>query len=376
MLRYGLAAFTAASALAAVAGTASVLIAARALQGAGAALVVPATLAIVAAQGERERMRCIAIWTAAGAVGLGLGPTTGGVLSEHAHWSWIFLINLPAGAAALACCVPLAEHRPAGAAPVDWAGLATGSLGLLALAYTLIAGTARGFDAPAVLLAAAVAAGAGVAFLPVERRSAAALVDVRLFALRAFSGGIAVQVLWGLGVNGVYFYTALYLQSVRGFTPTGAGLAFLPLALAVAAGAPLAPPLVARFGAAGTVAAGLTLVATGMAAVAVGGSVATLLAALAVIGFGSALTVPLGACVLGAVPADRAGVAAGVFGVAREVSGVLGIAVIGVVVAGAGPGLSVGYTYGLLVAAALVLLGAVLSLRTLPYARQGDTLRR
>lgn len=375
VLRHGLSVFTVASALAAAASAAGTLIAARALQGAGAALVVPASLAIVATRDERERVRCIAIWTGAGAVGLALGPSLGGILAEHAAWPWIFLLNVPVGALAWSLvrrsCRIAARERPR----LDWAGLVTGSLALTAAAYALIAGTAHGFTAGPVLGAGAVAVGAGLAFVPVERRAVEALVDVRLFAVRAFSGGIAVQILWGLGVNGVYFYTAVYLQGVRGFTPTGAGLAFLPLAVAVAAGAPLTPALVTRFGAGRTVAAGLALVAAGMTAVAAGGTTATLLVALAVIGFGSALTVPLGACVLGAVPADRAGVAAGVFGVAREVSGVLGIAGIGVVV-GAGVDVGRGYTYGLLMAAALVLAGAVLSLKTLAsYAHHRDSVR-
>jgi MFS family permease len=375
VLRHGLWVFTIASALAAAAGGAGTLIAARAVQGAGAALVVPASLAIVATRDERERVRCIAIWTGAGAVGLALGPSLGGVLAEHAAWPWIFLLNVPVGALAwfLVRRTRGCRGETPGTAGLDWGGLVTGSLALTAATYALIAGTARGFTDGPVLGAGAVAIGAALAFAPVERRAVAALVDVRLFAVRAFSGGIAVQILWGLGVNGVYFYTAVYLQGVRGFTPTGAGLAFLPLAVAVAAGAPLTPALVTRFGAGRTVAAGLVLVAAGMTAVAAGGTTATLLAALAVIGFGSALTVPLGACVLGAVPADRAGVAAGVFGVAREVSGVLGIAGVGVVV-GAGADVGRGYAYGLLMAAALVLAGALLSVKTLPsYAHHRDS---
>ncbi|MEJ3750135.1 MFS transporter [Actinomycetes bacterium KLBMP 9797] len=368
VLGYGLVAFTAASGLAAVAGGAATLIAARTLQGAGAALVVPATLAIVASRDERERVRCVAVWTACGAVGLALGPVAGGVLSQHGHWSWIFLLNLPAGAVALACCAAISDRRRPGVPRMDWAGLGTGSPALLAAAYALIAGTARGFTARPVLCAAVIAAVATVAFVRVERRTAAPLVDPRLFTARVFRGGVAVQVLWGLGVNGVYFYTAVYLQDVRGFTPSGAGLAFLPLALAVAAGASLAPALVARFGAARTVAAGLVLVAAGMVVVAAGGAVVTLLGALTVVGFGSALTVPLSACILGAVPEERAGVASAVFGVAREVSGVLGIAGVGVVVAlvGDGVGFATGYTAGLVAAAGLVLCGALLSLRTLP----------
>jgi MFS family permease len=181
-----------------------------------------------------------------------------------------------------------------------------------------------------------------------------------------------VQVLWGLGVNGVYFYTAVYLQEVRGFPPAAAGWAFLPVAAAVALGAPFGPRLVLRYGARGTVALGLFLVGAGIGTVAFASAhTPTLLAAFAVIGFGSALTVPLAAVVLAAAPPGQAGVAGGVFAVAREASGVLGIAGVGVVVAAHGD-LAGGYRLGLCVAAGLVWLGVLIGARTLPGPGAGS----
>ncbi len=299
----GLALFTAASLAAGLSRHLPALIAARAAQGAGAALLVPATLAVVATRGEAERMRLAAVWTAAGAAALAAGPVVGGAVSQHLSWPWIFLLNVPVGLAALAI---------------------------------------------------------GARCLDPAKRSPARLG--RPPGGRVFLGAVAVQVLWGLGVTGVYFHTAVFLQDVRGFRPVAAGLVFLPVAVAVVLGAPAAGPLVRGRGAARTIAAGLLLVGGGIGVVGLfSTSTPVLLGALAVIGFGSALTVPLAAVAVAAAPPERAGIAAGVFAVAREGSGVLGVAGIGAVVTAGG-----GYPLGLAAAAALVLAGAAIAARTLP----------
>jgi len=360
VLLAGLALFTVASLAAGLAGHLAPLLVARAAQGVGAALLVPATLAAVAAGGERERLRGAAAWTVSGAVALAAGPVVGGVLSEHVHWSWIFLLNLPVGLAALVTvryAVPESGRLRADALGLP--GVCAGTVALTAVTFTLTGGSA------AALVVAAVAA---AVFWVVERRSRVPLLDTRLFASPVYRGGVAVQVLWGLGVNGVFFYTAVYLQDVRGFPPATAGLVFVPVAAAVALGAPFA----SRYGARRTVALGLALVGAGIGVVAVGsGATPVLLAALAVIGFGSALTVPLAAVVLAAAPPGGAGVAGGLFAVARELSGVLGIAGVGVVVAARGD-LAGGYRLGLVVAAALVWVGALIGARTLPGPGAGD----
>jgi MFS family permease len=309
VLLAGIAVFTVASAAAGLSREVTVLVAARVVQGAGAALLVPATLAAVGARAERERLRAAAAWTVAGAVGLAAGPVVGGALSQHLHWSWIFLINVPVGLAAFA----VAGRLPAG--PGDRTAVGT------------VAG---------------------------------------LFAVRAYRGGVIVQLLWGLGVTSVAFFTSFYLQEVRRFPPVTAGLVFVPVAVAVGLGAPVAGRLMRRCGAARTVAAGLGLVGAGIGAVAIGGgSTPLLLAALAAIGFGSALTVPLAAVVLAAAPPGQGGTAAGVFAVARELSGVLGVAGIGAVVSAGG------YPLGLAVAAVLVWCGALVGARTLPGTGSG-----
>ncbi|WP_449062634.1 MFS transporter, partial [Planomonospora algeriensis] len=334
-----------------------------------AALILPAMLAVVAvAGGGRERSAGVAVWMASGAAALALGPVVGGYLAQHAHWSWIFLLNVPLGVLCVAlAAVAVPESRDETAARVDVPGVVTSIVVLSAGTFGLTFAAELGWTSPVILGALAVGAASAVAFAVVERLGRDPMVDLALFRARAFTGGVIAQVLWGLGVNGVFFFTALFLQGVLGFSPTASGLAFVPLALLVAVVTPLVPLAERRLGAARTVALGLVLVAGGMVAVAflrAGDGWAELLPAVCVIGIGSALTMPLGSAVLGAVPEGRAGVAGGVFSVAREMSGLFGIAVVGVIVNGSAS-FTAGYSTGLLTAAALVAAGAAVSLVTL-----------
>lgn len=378
----GFAIFTVASLAAGLAGGAVTLVAARMVQGLGAGLLLPATLAILSTgRDERQRSLGVAVWMAVAAAALALGPVLGGLLSEHAHWSWIFLINVPVGVAAIAVGrVAIPESRAEGEQRVDVPGLAASSIALAALTFALVHVPDVGWAAPRTLLALGVAVVASVVFIAVERRAPFPMVVPAIFAHRAFSGGVASQVLWGLGVNGVFFFTSIFLQDVMGFSPTGAGMAFLPLAALIVAVAPCAPALARRFGANVVVAVGLVLVAAGIAGVTLlqpHHGYGELIPVMATIGVGSALTTPLGDAVLGAMPDRYAGVASGVFSVSREVSGIFGIAAVGVLVtlgrdsalaAGRPPAEAFmqGYSTGLLTAAALVAAGAVLSLWTLP----------
>ncbi|MEU7989362.1 MFS transporter [Streptosporangium canum] len=365
----GLAVFTAASLAAGLATSAGVLVAARLVQGCGAALILPAMLAVVSVgNDDRQRSAGVAVWMASGAGALALGPVVGGYLTQHFHWSWVFLLNVPLGVLVIALAVvAVPESRDESAARVDVPGVATSVVVLSAGTFALTFGAELGWTSPAIVAAAAVTVVAAAVFVTVERFGADPMVDLALFRARAFTGGVIAQVLWGLGVNGVFFFTALFLQGVLGFSPTMSGLAFVPLALLVVAVTPLVPYIERRLGAGRTVALGLLLVAGGMAAVGFlrpGDGWADLLPAVCVIGVGSALTMPLGSAVLGAVPESRAGVAGGVFSVAREMSGLFGIAVVGVIVSGSAS-FTTGYATGLLTAAALVVVGAAVSLVTL-----------
>ncbi|NJP93735.1 MFS transporter [Nonomuraea sp. FMUSA5-5] len=367
----GLAVFTVASLGAGLAGSVEVLVAARLAQGAGAALILPATLAVLAGREERQRSTGVAVWMASGAAALALGPVAGGYVSQHAHWSWVFLANVPLGAVIIvlaAVAVPAGEGGAGGGRELDGGGVVASVVFLGAGTFALIHGGAHGWASVPAVVALIVCAGGGAAFVVAERRAREPMVELGLFRVRSFAGGVAAQVLWGLGVNGVFFYTAIFLQGVLGFTPTDSGVAFVPLALLVVVVTPVVPLVGRWLGAGRTVAAGLVLVAGGMALAATleaGDGWGRLLPAVCAIGVGSALTMPLGSAVLGAVPEPRAGVAGGIFSVSREISGLFGIAAVGVIVHASG-NFATGYAAGLLVAAGLVLAGALISLVALP----------
>jgi len=370
----GLGVFTAASLAASLAGGVDVLIAARAAQGLGAALVTPTTLAIISATwtDPRERAGAVAAWSAVGAVALAVGPLLGGILSQDASWPWIFAINVPVGVAVLAMAVRVLPADDARVARrLDAVGLMTSALALGALTWALIEGTARGWTAASVLGALAAALVLGVAFVVVERRSADPMVDLALLANRVFAGGIVAQMLWAFGLFGIYFFTSIYLQNVLGFSPTRAGLAFVPMAACMIIGAIASDRLAVAVGSHRLVGAAMTLMGAGIGSVSLLGahsSFGALMPSFVAIGIGGGLTTPLTASVLGVLPADQSGIASGLFNASREVAGLLGITVIGAVISarehavaavGRGPVADYlsGFRLGLLLAAALVILG-------------------
>jgi EmrB/QacA subfamily drug resistance transporter len=382
ILLIGLGVFTVASVPAAAARDAAMLLAARGLQGAGAALVLPAGLAIAAAgRTPRERDAGAAMWMAALAAALATGPVAGGWLTQHLGWNWIFVVNIPVGLAGLGLgWLAVPESVRPGAERLDLAGLLSAVVTLAAATFALLEGPTLSWGSPAVAGAGAVACAGAACFGWAERHSHAPMVDFTLLRERALAGGIAASVLWGAGVNGVFFFTSLFLQRAAGFSASRTGLVFVPIAVLVILVSPLAPGLVGRFGAARVSAAGLMLVAVGLAAVSLTRHDVTLLRLLpgvAIIGVGSALTVPLTSSALAAVPEARAGLAGGLLGVAREASGLVGISVIGLIVTSGqavpahgrlGGAFVAGYGTGLMAAAGLVALGAVIAWRTLPAA--------
>jgi EmrB/QacA subfamily drug resistance transporter len=378
----GLGIFTAASLAAGLAGNGAVLIGSRAVQGLGAALLVPATLAIVMATftDPRERTQAVGIWTATGALALAVGPLIGGLISQHLHWGWIFFINVPVGVITAAIALrTMAESRGGRADAgrrLDVPGVAISAAMLFALVYALIEGQDRGWTSPLIIGSFALSALALAVFLVVEHRTADPMVDLSIFRSRVFSGGTVTMMLWGFGVLGIYFFTALYLQNVLGFSPTKAGLAFVPMALAVVVFSVLAAPIVARVRAHRAVAGGMLLMAGGLVLFTMLGqhaSFAELLPGFVVFGAGAGLmNAPLTDAILGGLPPERSGVASALLNASREVAGLLGITVIGAVLrtrqsaalrGGANPVTAFmdGYHAGLIVTIALMLAGVVVS---------------
>jgi EmrB/QacA subfamily drug resistance transporter len=353
------------------------------LQGAGAALMTPTTLAIIAVAftDEKERARAVGVWAATAALAFAVGPITGGAIAEHINWSWIFWINVPVGIVGwLVGRSFLDESRdPSVNKSIDLPGLLVSGSALLALVYALIEGNAYGWSSP-LIIGLLVATTVGfLTLVLLERRTADPMLDVSLFRNRTFSGANALLVMSGFGIFGVYFFLSLYMQEILGFTATKAGLAFVPMALLITAVAPASQKLADRISTATTVAVGMTISAIGfllLSRVGEHAAFAAVLPGLIVIGFGAGLTTPLTAAVLGTVPVAQSGVASGVLNTMRELAATLGIAVTGTILtaregaaiaqgASHSAGFVDGFHTGLYVSAGVMLGGAVIALLAL-----------
>jgi EmrB/QacA subfamily drug resistance transporter len=335
----GLAVFTLGSLAAGLASSGGMLIGFRTVQGLGAALLVPTTLAIIMATFDdaRERARAVGLWTAIGALALAFGPLIGGFISENFRWGWIFFINVPVGVITFAMAVAWMDESRGQTTTrrLDVPGLAASAVALFTLTYALIEGQTRGWTSGQILGSFTVAALAAATFVVIEARSEHPMVQVSLFRSRVFSGGTSVIMLWAFGVFGIYFFTSLYLQRILGFSPVKAGLAFVPMALLLAVFSGVATPVAARIGVRWTVALGLAIMAGGLVLFARQGlhaSFSGLMPGFLLFGAGSGLMfAPLTTAVLAAMPTDRSGVASALMNASRELAGLLGITVIGAV---------------------------------------------
>ncbi|MFJ1975395.1 MFS transporter [Streptomyces sp. NPDC087903] len=379
----GVAIFTLSSAMCSVSENAGALIAGRGLQGVGAALISPASLAVLSHDlPPRSRSGGIAALTVALATALASGPILSGLITEHLGWNWLFAINIPVGVVCLFFAVAYVPSLPSSSAspavdvpatPLRMVALFCLPLG--GLSYCLIEAPRDGFAAPRVAIVGmlSVLSLLMLAVKPSSRRRSTVKV---LFGQRAFTGGIISQLLWGLGVSGVYFFTTLFIQNVLRLSPTSAGLLFTPVALALLVTAPFVTRLARRWGDGRVSAAGLFFVSAGLLLVALGSGrhdAVALIPGLAAIGVGSALAVPLTTRALEASPEGLSGIAAGLFSATREASGVFGIAAIGLIVTFVQRSVSstsvdaqhaflTGYQAGLCTAAALVATGVPVAL--------------
>jgi EmrB/QacA subfamily drug resistance transporter len=364
------------------------------VQGLGAALVVPTTLAIIMATftDVKERTRAIGIWTAIGALALAFGPLIGGFISQHLHWGWIFFINVPVGIAALGIALASVDESRESSARrhLDIPGLISSAVALFSLTYALIEGHDKGWTSALILSAFALAAVAAVAFGVIESRSPHPMVELKLFRSRVFAGGTVTMMLWAFGVFGIYFFTSIYLQTILGFSPTKAGLAFVPMALCMALFAGLSGLVSRVLRPHQTVALGMAVMAVGLYMFGRLGGTATfgsLMPGFLIFGAGGGLmNVPLTNAVLHSMPLERSGIASALLNASRERAGLLGITIIGAVLrsregsalrAGAHPATAylAGYHAGLIVTVALIAAGAVVSfvaLRKLPRPGPAD----
>ena len=261
----GLSLFIAASLVSGFAQSGWPLLAGRAIQGVAGALVLPATLALVATTFRSGgRGLALGIWAGAGAAALAIGPLAGALVTERLGWAWIFLLNVPLGAVTLVVLrltLPALPRRPAGR--VDFAGLAASATAVFALGFALTVAGSSGWDSPVVLGGLAAGALAFAAFVRIELTQAAPLVDLRRFSARATSGANAVMLLSTAVMCSMLFFVSLYLQTARGYSPLETGAAFLPMTGLILVVAPMAGRLTDRFGSRAPATAGMLLIALG-----------------------------------------------------------------------------------------------------------------
>lgn len=386
----GLVVFTASSLACGLAGDATVLIAARVVQGLGAALMNPATLSIITVTfPPRQRGTAIGIWAGVSALALAIGPLVGGLISQRISWNWIFFINIPVGLLGIAAAYAFIdesrdsshEQRP------DLGGLVTSALGLFALSYALIEANTYGWTSGRILGAFAVGVVALVGFVLLELHQRLPMLDLSLFRNRMFAGANTVMLLVGLAMFGVFFYVSLYVQQVLGYSPTQAGASFLPWTVLIIVLAPLAGRLSDRVGPRPLVTTGMVVLTGSLVLFAGMGTHESfwgLLPAMLLGGVGMAAAMaPVTAAAMSSVRPDKAGVGSAVLNSMRQVGGSLGIAVMGaIVIAGISSSARAGnphpvafvngFHHALEVAAVITLVGALLAALTLRKAHHPE----
>jgi EmrB/QacA subfamily drug resistance transporter len=368
----GLGIFTAASAAAALAPSVDWLIAARAAQGIGGAIVTPLTLTILsAAVPAARRGAALGVWSGVAGLAVASGPLVGGAVVEGLSWQWIFWVNVPIGLALLPLATRLQEtHGPDKA--LDLPGLGLVSTGLLALVWGLVNGNGHGWSSPQILAALSVGAALMAAFVAWESRVVEPMLPMRFFRNRAFSAANAASLFMYFGMFGSIFLLTQFFQTAQGFSPLESGLRVLPWTAMPMLVAPLAGALSDRIGGRPLMALGLGLQAIGLAWIASVSTATTGYASLVgpfvISGIGMALFfAPVANVVLSAVRPVEEGKASGANNAIREVGGVLGVAVLASIFSSEGgyvtPQTFVdGLVPAIWVGAVVVALGAVVSL--------------
>lgn len=370
----GVVIFAGASATIGLAPSTGWLVASRAVQGIGAALMMPATLSIITnAFPAQERGKAIGTWAGVSAIALAAGPLIGGWLTEDFTWRLIFFINLPVAAVAVAVTLFAAhESRDETASrQVDYPGIAALTAGLTALVLALVEANSWGWGSARILGLLAVAAIGLTAFVAIERRSTAPIVDFSFFRSRSFVGANVVAFAVSYAMFAMLFFLALYMQNVLGYSPLETGVRFLPSTLVIMVAGPIAGRMADRVGPRAPLVFGLLLVTVSMAwqsRIEVDTPFSFLVIPFILLGLGMGFTMsPMSTAAMNAVDRAKAGVASGTLSMTRMVGGTFGIATLGAVVAhvtdGAGAADKQKYVdalnIGLGVAAAATLLAAV-----------------
>jgi EmrB/QacA subfamily drug resistance transporter len=376
----GLAIFTAASLASGLAPSSGALVASRAVQGMGAALLTPAALSIITTSYTgAQRTVALSVWGAIGSGGSAVGLLVGGMLTTWAGWEWVFLVNVPVGIAAGVAAlhvVPSSGAPACGRRALDLPGALSVVAGLVLLVYAVEGTASHGWGSPRTLVLLGLAAALLAGFAAVERSAAHPLLPPRIVRMRPLVSSAAVM----LGVTGIlvgtFFLNTLYLQSRLGSSALETGAEFLPIAAAIAFAAHAASHVLPRFGSRAVAVAGLALVmlaALGLVAAPDRASyVPDLLPPFVALGAGVGLVFPtVSVTSMSDVRHDEAGLASGVMTTAHEIGAALGVAVLSAVAAGAGGGLGspAGYERGFVVAAAVAGALAVFAAAAMPSVR-------
>ena len=345
----GLVVFTASSLGCGLAGSAEVLVAARAVQGIGAALMLPATLSIITATfAAKERGIAIGVWAALSGGALAIGPMIGGVLVQHAGWEWIFYINIPVGVVGILATFKLVQESRDTSAErrLDMPGLVTSGLGIFALNYALIQGNSYGWSSARIVLSFVASAVLLLAFLALELRQRLPMFDLTLFRNRTFAAANVNGLLMFIGLFTYILYFSIFLQTVLGYSAVQAGATFLVSSAAILIFAPVAGGLVAKIGPRLPMAAGMAMYGVAMVAMSrldENASFWNIAPWLFVGGAGFGLIVaPMTEAILESVDVAKAGVASGIMQVFRQLGGALGVAIMGAILTGKLHGLTPG----------------------------------
>jgi EmrB/QacA subfamily drug resistance transporter len=332
----GVALFSISSATAGLAPSAGALVASRAVQGVGAALMMPATLSIITnAFPAHERGKAIGTWAGVSALALAIGPVVGGVLTEHVSWRAIFFLNIPVAATAILVTLAAARESRDPTVPrtVDFAGVATLTLGVGALVLALVEGNAWGWSSARILALFATAVVGIAAFAFTELKARNPMIEFRFFRSQTFlaTNGIAFAVTFAM--LSMFFFMALYMQNILGFSPLEAGVRFLPSTVVIMFVAPIAGRLTDRIGPKLPIAVGLTLASGALywqSLLNVNTGYGHLLPGFIVMGVGIALVMsPMSTAAMNSVDETKAGGASGILSMSRMVGGTFGVAAVG-----------------------------------------------
>ena len=338
MFLTGVVIFALTSATAGLAVDSTMLIVSRAVQGIGAALIMPATLSIVThAFPANERGKAIGTWAGVSALALSIGPVVGGALTEYVSWRAIFFINLPvAVAAVVATLFAVRESRDDSVdRTVDYPGIVALTAGLTAIVLALIEGNAWGWGSAEIVALLVGGAAALAVFVAIELRSRAPMVDFALFRSRQSIGANLIAFIITFAMMGSFFFMALYLQDILGYGALEAGIRFLPTTLVIAVVAPVAGRLSDRFGPVWPMSVGLAVLSVSMylfSTIDIATTYSGLVVPFVLMGIGIALVMsPMSTAAMNAVNVQKAGVASGVLQMSRMVGGTVGVAATGAI---------------------------------------------